>query len=239
MIRLFGHKTAEFSQIGVTTDWHCHLLPAVDDGMDELRHSVQALEDMRQAGIRTVVHTPHFNQELFPGNTEENIRAAFEGYVAALPSSITDNMSLRLAGEYMVTPGFEERDMKELLQIEPDKVLIEMSYYFPSANIEQAIFKIGMAGLTPVLAHPERYLYYAGNLKQFDRLHELGVVFQMNLLSLSGCYGRDSVRILEYLLKKGWYEYLGSDTHTTRHFRHISGLQFKEGYLGSLQALAR
>ncbi|MCQ2127224.1 MAG: hypothetical protein MJZ06_07310 [Bacteroidaceae bacterium] len=235
MFSLFRPKTAGFDQIGIRTDWHCHLLPRVDDGVQDLGRTVRILDDMRRAGYHTIVHTPHFNPELFPANTEDSMRDAFERYRENAPSTL----ELKLAGEYMVYDGFEKRDMSQLLQIEPGKVLIEMSYLYPSATMEQAIFSILMAGLTPVIAHPERYLYYADTLDRFDRLHELGAQFQLNLLSLQGVYGPKSVQILEYILDKGWYSYLGTDTHSVHHFRGIVQNPFKAKYLPQLQAIAR
>lgn len=231
MFSLFHKKKARFSQLGVTTDWHCHLLAGVDDGVREAAHSAQILRDMREAGITTVVHTPHFNSEIFPDNTEKSIKSAFESYVSALPDDCKEGMNLRLAGEYMVTNGFESRDMKELFQFAPGKVLIEMSYMYPSVTMEQTIFNMCVAGLTPVIAHPERYLYYAKNLEQFDRFHDMGAQFQLNLLSLSGVYGSQSIRIMEYLLKKRWYAHVGTDTHAVSHFRLISNLEFDADYL--------
>lgn len=239
MLGLFKNKKSRFCQLGITTDWHCHLLAGVDDGVQKISDSVQILRAMKAAGITTVVHTPHFNPEIFASNTEESIREAFDRYVEALPSDCLDGMDIRLAGEYMVVGGFEDRNMSELLQIEPGKVLIEMSYMYPSATMEQTLFNISMAGLTPVIAHPERYLYYADKLEEYDRLADMGAQFQLNLLSLSACYGPASVRILEYLLSKGMYSYVGTDTHTPHHFQNIAGLEFPSKYQDSLKAFCR
>lgn len=238
MLRLFRRMTG-FSRLGITADWHCHLLPGVDDGVKNISDSERILREMKAAGITTVVHTPHFNPEIFVSNTEPAIRDAFSRYLEALPEDCTEGMDLRLAGEYMVVDGFENRNMSELLQIEPGKVLVEMSYMYPSATIEQTLFNICMAGLTPVIAHPERYLYYADKLEQYDRFSDMGAEFQLNLLSLSGCYGPGSVRIMEYLFRKGFYRYAGTDTHTPMHFSNITDISFPENYLDFLKQFRR
>lgn len=237
MFGLFKSRPAGFSQLGITVDWHCHLLPGVDDGIQKIEDSVKILQAMHSAGITTVVHTPHINPEIFPDNTEASIRTVFERYLEQLPSEVRDGMNIRLAGEYMVVVGFEHRDMKELLQIEPGKVLIEMSYLYPSPTIEESIFNISMAGLVPVIAHPERYLYYSGFLDRFDRLRDMGAEFQLNLLSLGGGYGSASVRIMEYLLHRGMYSYAGTDTHTSHQFHSILDLEFPGGYLSNLSSV--
>jgi len=239
MFGLFKKKTVQFSQLGVTVDWHNHLLAGVDDGVADIAQSEQILLDMRESGLTSVVHTPHFNPEIFPDNTEASIKAAFERYLGALSPSVREGLDMRLAGEYMVVNGFESRDMGELLQIEPGKVLIEMSYMYPSATMEETIFNIKMSDLTPVIAHPERYLYFADHLENFERFYDMGAQFQLNLLSLSGCYGPASVHIMEYLLTNGMYSYVGTDTHTPQHFRHISSLEIPEKYLTLLKPICR
>ncbi|MDO4949744.1 MAG: hypothetical protein Q4E55_06210, partial [Bacteroidales bacterium] len=120
---------------------------------------------------------------------------------------------------------------EELLQMEPGKVLIEMSYYYISPIIEKAIFNLMMAGITPIIAHPERYVYLADSLSSFDRYHDMGATFQLNLLSLSGVYGPASMRILDYIKRKGWYSYLGSDAHSLHHFESITSMRFPKRYL--------
>lgn len=234
MFGLFNKKMAGFGQLGVDTDWHCHLLPGVDDGVQNLSDSAQILLSMKKKGITKIVHTPHFNAEIFPGNTEQKIKREFKKYIEALPEECKEGMDLRLGGEYMILNGFEDRKIKNLLQIDDGKVLIEMSYMYPSANIEESIFSIVMAGLTPVIAHPERYLYYAGKLETFDRFHDMGAEFQLNLLSLTGCYGPASVHILEYILKKEMYSYVGTDTHTPHHFSSISNMEIPQKYIEAL-----
>ncbi|MCQ2181827.1 MAG: hypothetical protein MJY89_00245 [Bacteroidales bacterium] len=219
------HK-ATFRQLGFTSDCHCHLLPGVDDGVKSFEESVEALRRMHAMGIGSAVLTPHVNPDIFPGNTEDFLRSRFSEFVAALPDDIRSSMLLTLGAEYMVTPGFEDRDTSELLQFQPGKVLIEMSYLFPSGNMEQTLFALSMAGLRPVIAHPERYLYYADKLEKFERFHDMGAEFQMNLLSLGGAYGKGSMRILRFLHEKGWYAYRGTDAHGAGTLEDISGMRF-------------
>lgn len=227
-LRMFGifKKRAGFADLDFKADWHCHLLAGVDDGVKDIADSVTILRDMKAAGVNKVTHTPHMNPQQFPDNTEAYIKDRFAAYLEQIPQDLKDGMDLRLAGEYMVYNGFEERDPKELLQITDGKVLIEMSYYFISPTMEQAIFNLNMAGITPVIAHPERYIYLAGSLGTFDRYHEMGAEFQLNLMSLSGVYGAGSMTILEHLLKKGYYSYMGTDTHTVNHFRNICKMEY-------------
>jgi len=238
--RLTGkHKFITFSELGITTEYHCHILPGVDDGVKASEESINILHDMVKAGYRQVKLTPHMNPDIYLDNTEDYIRMRYELFVSSLPEDITSSLQISLGGEYMVTGDFHERNAGELFQFDEGKVLIEMSYMYPSRNLEGAIFNITFHGLTPVLAHPERYLYLADHLDRFERFHDMGCEFQLNLLSLEGVYGPGSVKIMDYLLKNGLYTYLGSDTHTLQHLHHIIGMNIPVKRAESIRAIIR
>ena len=74
---------------------------------------------------------------------------------------------------------------------------------------------------SPVLAHPERYLYFGGNKGWYDQLKESGCLFQVNLLSLRGYYGKSSLELAQYLVKKKYVDLLGTDMHHTRHLESL------------------
>ena len=71
-----------------------------------------------------------------------------------------------------------------------------------------------------MLAHPERYLYF--NNKVYDDLKEAGCLFQVNLLSLAGYYGKGPLDVAHYLIKKDYVDLLGTDLH---HERHLDSLR--------------
>jgi len=233
------HKTVPFGELGITSEYHCHILPGVDDGVRTGEESIAVLNDMIQAGYRHVRLTPHMNPDIYRDNTEELIRKRYEAFLSSLPEEITSSLSLSLGGEYMITPDFHERDAADLLPFDEGKILIEMSYMYPSRNLEDAIFNITSQGYTPVLAHPERYLYLADRPDKFGRYREMGCEFQLNILSLKGVYGRASEKIMDYLLGKGMYAYLGSDTHTSRHFRHILKMEIPSRRAELIRSLVR
>lgn len=222
----FLKKKASFADLGFTSECHCHVLPGVDDGAKSIKESMVILRGMIRMGFRSIVLTPHINPDVYPGNNEAQIKKLFHDFVSALPEDITSALDISLGAEYMVTAGFEDSRPSSLLQFLPGKVLIEMSYLYPSKNVEDAIFNLVMSGITPVVAHPERYLYYAQKRSIFERFHDMGAEFQMNALSLSGAYGYESMSILEYLLSKGWYTHIGTDTHGISHLQNLYSMHF-------------
>ena len=202
-------------------DVHCHILPGVDDGFRTASDSLEAISLMAQAGCREIVFTPHMNPDVYPDESEEHFREVYDSFVPQIPSEW--GVKTSLAAEYMIVPGFEERAAKpEFLLCRPDgSILVEMSYMYRSSNLEQTLFDLNMAGLHPILAHPERYPYMSRRLKDFERLQDIGCRFQMNYLSLSGKYGPESLRILSHLLDEGMYSFVATDLHSTAQLRTI------------------
>lgn len=143
---IFFHK-AKYSiqDIGLKSDIHCHIVPGVDDGARTPEDHANMLKAMRAAGIERVVATPHVCKSLYP-----NYAADLKSRYNATP----------LAAEYMVDDDFESMSSTPLLYPDGNHILIEMSYYERSRNILDQIFRLREMGLTPILAHPERYCFY-------------------------------------------------------------------------------
>ena len=76
-------------------------------------------------------------------------------------------------------------------------------------------------GWRPVLAHPERYRTWWTQPKIYDQVYEMGVIFQVNLLSLSGNYGPNQKEIAELLIQQGKINAIGSDIHHAKQYPDI------------------
>src|ERR1700744_5009389 len=103
------------------------------------------------------------------------------------------------------------------LPLKDNLVLVELSFVVPAINLKKALFDLQLKGYKPVLAHPERYLYFAGNKGWYDQLRESGCLFQLNLLSFTGHYGPEVRELAHYLVKKKYVEFLGTDMHHPGH----------------------
>ena len=100
-----------------------------------------------------------------------------------------------------------------------------MSYISAPINLYETIFAIQMAGYKPILAHPERYVFFHQHYKEYLKLKEVGCLFQLNLLSLSNYYGKDVTTIAKKLLKDNLIDFAGSDTHHDRHLNYLEGIK--------------
>lgn len=207
-------------------DIHNHLLPGVDDGFRNADDSLAAIKRMAELGCKQIVFTPHMNPDVYPDETEAHIREVYNDLVARIPSEW--GVETRLAAEYMVVKDFQNRAAdKELLTYSDGSILIEMSYYYRSENLEETIFALNTESHRPVLAHPERYLYMVDNLHDFNRLRDMGCRFQMNRLSLTGIYGGESLRIMDYLLSRGMYDFMATDLHTLSQLDKLTDIKVR------------
>jgi tyrosine-protein phosphatase YwqE len=94
-----------------------------------------------------------------------------------------------------------------------------MSYINPPMQLFEILFDLRVAGYQPVLAHPERYLFYHNTPKEYQKLLNAGCLLQLNLLSLTGYYGKEVAKVADSLLEKGMYSFSGSDIHHTNHIK--------------------
>lgn len=193
------------------TDWHCHLLPGIDDGVQTVDETLQILASYEEHGVGEVWLTPHIMEDI-PNSTTE-LREKFQELQAIYKGSV----KLHLAAENMLDNLFEERlAANDLLPLGEDgqHLLVETSYFNPPLGLNDILLRIKSKGYFPVLAHPERYVY----MKESDyrQLKSIGIKFQLNLPGLTGFYGPEVKKKAEWILKNGFYDLTGSDTHRLR-----------------------
>ncbi|WP_018665835.1 tyrosine-protein phosphatase [Bacteroides gallinarum] len=190
------------------TDWHCHILPGVDDGVQSMDESLQILAEYERLGVKEVWLTPHIMEDI--PNTTEKLRERF----IELRTAYQGSVMLHLASEIMLDNLFEERlEKNDLLPIGKDgrHLLVETSYFNPPMGLNNILLRIKAKGYYPVLAHPERYLYMSEN--DYLRLKSMNIQFQLNLFSLFGLYGKEVQKRAKTLQKQEMYNYIGTDLH--------------------------
>ena len=240
----FKKKRPEYAfvDIGLTADVHSHILPGVDDGSPDTDESVAILTELHRLGVRKSIFTPHVSRSMFP-NKAADLQERFEAFIPTLPEELRRDMQFHLASEYMVDEFFG--DLTDRLYWPDGRILIEMSYYQRSHEIRETIFNLRMEGRQPVLAHPERYVFYQ---KRFDRktgvqeieeLFDMGCEMQLNVMSLTGAYGPGSLGIVHWMLDHDLYKFIGTDVHSRGQIDHFKGFQLTPQQLDKVRILAR
>ena len=225
-----SHAPVDFSAIG--TDMHSHLLPGIDDGAGDTTQSLELIKGLQQLGYSRFITTPHIMADLYPNSTG-TIGNAFE----KLKQAAGNTVPVQPAAEYMLDENFDKllRQNEPLLCIRDKTVLVEFSFVSTPLDYKERLFEMQLRGYQPVLAHPERYLYFAGTRHVYDDLRSSGCQFACNILSFTGYYGKSPQELANYLLKNNCIDYLGTDLH---HARHLEALQHAHAAMPAIQKLA-
>ncbi|HXV21118.1 MAG TPA: CpsB/CapC family capsule biosynthesis tyrosine phosphatase [Desulfuromonadales bacterium] len=214
-------------------DFHCHLLPDIDDGPATRTESLEMARILAAHGFLQVCCTPHCIRDLYD-NTPAGVRRA----VAEL-QAVIDREAIRLrllAGMEYHLDEFFAAQTDELLPLGDSRlVLAEAPSRGSLEVVKEGVLRIVRQGLTPLFAHPERWAQLAPpepaglfekvwtrfstqsakpvTPNDLQVLTEMGCLFQGNLGSFSGVYGRQAASRARAMLARGLYACLGSDGH--------------------------
>ena len=216
------------------TDWHSHILPGVDDGARTVEEALEILRLYEELGVKAVWLTPHIMEDM--PNTPESLKRKFE----ELRTAYSGRIELHLGAEHMLDNLFDERlDGNDLLPIgrRGNHLLVETSYFNPPLDLEGTLCRIRSRGYYPLLAHPERYVYMSR--KDYRRLHEARVRFQLDLFTLAGMYGKRAMECAGWLLEQGFYDAAGTDIHRKAVCDRIRGFRLSRKICTALTALCR
>jgi protein-tyrosine phosphatase len=191
-------------------DIHCHILPNLDDGADSLETACAMAEMAIEDGITHVVGTPHaspahpFVPELVQQRRDE-IQARFEGRLA-IATGCDFHLSFENLQEIRQEPARFTLNQKNYL-------LVEFADYSIPPSMDQALHQLQLAGLRPIVTHPERNPLIRSQPERLFRWLRQGSYAQVTAQSLLGKFGRAAQDIAEKWLSLGAVHFLASDAH--------------------------
>lgn len=205
---------------GFGVDFHSHLIPGIDDGAPDMESSLTMLREFKALGYGKVITTPHVMCDYYK-NTPEIILGGLDKVKEELVKKSID-IDVEAAAEYNVDDGLADLiKQKQLLTFGDNYVLFELPFMQEPPNFQSIVFDLQMAGYQPILAHPERYNYWHKTMERFDEIRAAGVLLQLNLLSLTGCYSPETKKVAEKLVENGWIDGVGTDCHRMDHLALI------------------
>ena len=191
-------------------DFHTHILPGVDDGSPDVETSLQMLLREKEQGIEDVVLTPHFYPHRHrPESFLERRAEAYQALTQQLPEGMP---RLHLGAEVYYYRGMSHTEQLRSLTIDDGAyLLVEMPWNGWADKDFQELSEIHEnLGLTPIVAHIDRYIHHGNAQKIMDRLAELPVLVQANATFFQKFFTRKMA--LRYLAE-GRIHLLGSDCH--------------------------
>lgn len=216
-------------------DTHCHLLPGIDDGAKDIEETVDIAQALLAYGITQVIVTPHIQRDLYP-NTRDTILPVVERTQAELERRGI-GLTLVAGAEVRLDPESCTPDQWLTVGDRGTHMLVELPPGLPLvANLEAQLFAIQAAGITPIIAHPERQGVFTKDPELLARwVVEKGMLAQGTLCALAGAASEGTVQTLERFLRRGLIHVLGTDVHhLDRRVRHLErGVERLEALVGS------
>ncbi|MGM9803190.1 MAG: tyrosine-protein phosphatase [Muribaculaceae bacterium] len=215
MFGLFKKKRSDI-KLPYHTEVHCHIMPGVDHGARDVEQSLALIRHEMDLGISRIVFTPHVTANTFE-NTPQTLAEGFASIKAAVEEAGLD-VELFYSAEYRLDDYWmEQRKNKCLVPMLGNYLLVENNFQQELLMMDDLMFELQLEGFIPVLAHPERYPYYGFRHDRYRSMHNAGVKFQVNLLSLSGYFGSGARASAVWLIDNNFCDFLGSDMHGEEH----------------------
>lgn len=191
------------------TDYHCHILPEMDDGSESVEMSLKMLEMMKKQSIERVIATPHFY-----AHREKNVEDFLKKRQKAFDILKSANMSITnifLGAEVAIEKNLSDLSNIEDLSIQgTNLILFELPYRVLSDWMIEEIENISSEyKLTPVIAHIHRYLPYYSKT-DYEKVMQLDAVFQINAEAFGSFR---EFRFVKKLIKNEFPLIFGSDAH--------------------------
>jgi tyrosine-protein phosphatase YwqE len=216
MFGLFKKKDSPVTTTyeSIVVDMHSHVLPGIDDGAQNPEESIILIKKMMELGIKKIIATPHIMADYYK-NTAETIGNALTILKAELVKQNID-IEIEAAAEHYFDETFEGRvNNKKLMTMGDNYALFEFSFINQPPNLVEIIQRMKDLGYKPILAHPERYSYL--DIEQLRNIRSWGCDLQLNTISLTGYYGKDTKKKAESLVDNEMVDFISSDMHHVRH----------------------
>lgn len=198
-------------------DLHSHLVPGVDDGARDLAESLAALDRLVEAGVTTIVTTPHLDASLIQRaeafeRNHETVASAWTTLVEAARER-HPGVSIGLAREVLLDAAIPHLEDPRVRLAGGRYVLVEFPRLLIPPASDDVLYRVRSAGYVPIVAHVERYAYHGSEARVLDEWRTTGAAFQVNTPSLVGSYGNTARDLAWRLLERGWVDLLSSDYH--------------------------
>lgn len=197
------------------TDIHSHILPEVDDGCLTLKESHELIESAIKNNVKNIILTPHFNCENNPIKKADLLKRIkiLETSVKEKKLDIKIYPGMEVRASHRITEFIKNKDYITTLAGKNKYMLFELPFSHEPYKLPEILFEIKLMKIIPILSHPERYDYFADKIKYLEKLHDEGLLMQVNNSSLIKGRTAPVFRRAVNMLKLGIIDFIGSDCH--------------------------
>lgn len=199
------------------TDIHSHLIYGIDDGSRSLEESIELIKKLNSIGFDNLIITPHYIEDS-EYNADNKTKEERLEVIKEQLNKNNINVNVFIGNEIFINENIVSLVENGHIETLGDTncLLIELPFHNKIIGLTDIISEIKEAGYLPIIAHPERYTYFQNDYSLVDELRNERVLFQCNYTSIIGRYGTDAEKLLKYMLKRRYVDYLGTDLHRTQ-----------------------
>ena len=225
-------RLADYSQMAV--DIHSHLIPGIDDGVKTIDDSIFLLRHLEGLGFKKVITSPHVMADGYNNSAETIINGRDKVREAIKANALS--IEFDSTAEYNIDDAMYGRiEKNELLPFGKKYIMVEMPFLAKPPIMADIVYKLQIAGYNVILAHPERYPYFHENdFESYESLKDRNMLFQINLGSLSGIYGKAAKFTAEKMINQNMVDFVGTDLHGIKHLQMLDeclGLKYLDRIL--------
>jgi protein-tyrosine phosphatase len=194
-------------------DLHSHILPNIDDGPKTVDLSVELVKLQIEDGIGVAAATPHFDSEndVLDEFLQKRKQSCASLQISLMNSGI--NFEIKKAAEVFVHPKLLQINQKNQLCIEGTSfMLVEFPWDYWPEWVNEVIFKLQLEGITPILAHTEKYKPILIAPERLYKLVSMGLLVQINASTITKC-DKNTKKVFE-LIKHRLVHIIATDTHS-------------------------
>lgn len=199
-------------------DIHCHLLFNIDDGSKSIEESISILKSLKELGYSDIIITPHYIKDSKYNSSKKNNTKLLNKLKEEIEK---ENIKINI---YLGNEIYIDDDIIGLLNKneisslnDSDYLLIELPMSGEYENYVEIFSDLINNNKKVILAHPERYLSFQEDFNKIYELESIGVLFQSNIESIIGKYGKGAKKMIKKLLKNKKISFLATDIHHIKH----------------------
>jgi protein-tyrosine phosphatase len=193
---------------------HCHILPGVDDGSDDMNESLNMAKQAVVSGITHIFASPHHLNEKYV-----NVKIDIIDRVVRLNENLQQNnipLTIHLGQEVRIHRDiFTSLEKEEILTLNDNGtyMLLELPSGRVPTYTKEVIYELLLKGITPIIVHPERNKELIENHKLLFELVQEGALTQLTSGSIIGNFGKSIQSFSKKIIQHNLAHFIATDAH--------------------------